>query len=265
MTQKDLAEKLNVTFQAVSRWENEDVEPSFDTLKQIAEIFHCSIDDLFGMRREEAPKPEAAPVQQVVERVVVQEARPVLALCERCNDPIYEKEDIVRKTVTHGRGASTDHIYCKKCDNLLKQEAIRKEKERQLKYRTRSLIWPTIVAVLFFAGAIYMYATAKVTAGHGLLALGVMFFTFLGCVFLNNNFVEEMWETVSEWGFISLPGVIFEFSLDGIIIGLLIKLFLGILWLILAISATLLATVLALFVSVFVYPFALIKNLKATK
>ena len=35
LIQKDLADELHVTYQAVSRWENDDVEPSFDMLKDL--------------------------------------------------------------------------------------------------------------------------------------------------------------------------------------------------------------------------------------
>ena len=44
LTQKDLAEKLFVTSQAVSRWENGDVEPSISTLQSLSDIFNVSID-----------------------------------------------------------------------------------------------------------------------------------------------------------------------------------------------------------------------------
>ena len=43
MTQKDLAKKLHVTFQAVSKWENEESEPSFDTLIQTSNIANLVI------------------------------------------------------------------------------------------------------------------------------------------------------------------------------------------------------------------------------
>ena len=36
LTQKELAEKLYVTAQAVSRWENNEVEPSISTIAEIA-------------------------------------------------------------------------------------------------------------------------------------------------------------------------------------------------------------------------------------
>lgn len=45
-SQEQLAEKLNVSRQAVSKWESESGFPEMDKLLQLSEIFHCSIDDL---------------------------------------------------------------------------------------------------------------------------------------------------------------------------------------------------------------------------
>ena len=46
ITQEELAEKLNVTRQAVSSWENGKTEPDIETLTNIAQIFDISIDEL---------------------------------------------------------------------------------------------------------------------------------------------------------------------------------------------------------------------------
>ena len=46
MTQDELAEKLNVTRQAVSNWETGKTQPDIDTLAQIAEVFDISIEEL---------------------------------------------------------------------------------------------------------------------------------------------------------------------------------------------------------------------------
>lgn len=46
ITQEELAEKLNVTRQAVSNWENGKTEPDIETLTRIAQIFDISIDEL---------------------------------------------------------------------------------------------------------------------------------------------------------------------------------------------------------------------------
>ncbi|MBR5309698.1 MAG: helix-turn-helix transcriptional regulator [Oscillospiraceae bacterium] len=46
MTQEELAEKINVTRQAISNWENGKTEPDIETLTKIAQIFDISIDEL---------------------------------------------------------------------------------------------------------------------------------------------------------------------------------------------------------------------------
>lgn len=50
-TQKDLAEKLNISFQAVSKWENGTTTPDISLLSQIAYILHTSVDALVGYNR----------------------------------------------------------------------------------------------------------------------------------------------------------------------------------------------------------------------
>ena len=47
MSQQDLAEKLNVTPQAVSKWENDISEPEFQMIKEITQIYKVSFDRLF--------------------------------------------------------------------------------------------------------------------------------------------------------------------------------------------------------------------------
>jgi len=48
LTQDELAEKLFVTRQAVSRWETGETTPSIDTLKLMSSTFHRSINELIG-------------------------------------------------------------------------------------------------------------------------------------------------------------------------------------------------------------------------
>jgi len=48
ITQEELASRLGVTYQAVSKWENEKAAPDISFLPDMAEIFGCSIDELFG-------------------------------------------------------------------------------------------------------------------------------------------------------------------------------------------------------------------------
>ncbi|MDE6414847.1 MAG: helix-turn-helix domain-containing protein [Anaeroplasmataceae bacterium] len=51
-TQREVAEKLFVTTQAVSRWENNETEPSVDTIKALADLFSISVEVLLGTKSE---------------------------------------------------------------------------------------------------------------------------------------------------------------------------------------------------------------------
>lgn len=51
LTQDEMAEKLFVTRQAVSRWENGETVPNTDTLKLISKTFDVSINTLLGSPR----------------------------------------------------------------------------------------------------------------------------------------------------------------------------------------------------------------------
>jgi transcriptional regulator with XRE-family HTH domain len=52
LSQEELAEKIFVTRQAVSRWENGETTPNIDTLKLLSKLFDVSINTLLGSPRE---------------------------------------------------------------------------------------------------------------------------------------------------------------------------------------------------------------------
>lgn len=53
LTQDALAERLGVTAQAVSKWENDQSCPDITMLPKLAEVFGCSTDELLGIARQE--------------------------------------------------------------------------------------------------------------------------------------------------------------------------------------------------------------------
>ena len=61
MTQEDLSCKLNISTQAVSKWEQQLSSPDISLLPVIAEVFNISIDELFGKT------PHTEPVFELVD------------------------------------------------------------------------------------------------------------------------------------------------------------------------------------------------------
>ena len=53
LTQNELADKLFVSYQAVSQWENENTNPDVSIIPLIADALDVSIDELFGHKKEE--------------------------------------------------------------------------------------------------------------------------------------------------------------------------------------------------------------------
>ena len=60
LTQDQLAEKLGVTAQAVSKWENDQSCPDITMLPKLADIFGISVDALLGLVPALIPKISAS-------------------------------------------------------------------------------------------------------------------------------------------------------------------------------------------------------------
>ena len=283
LTQKQLADKLYITYQAVSRWENEDAEPSIDMLKRICVVLNCSIDDLFEMEKKEEVKKEEVkeekPAPTVVEKVIIKETKPAIAVCERCNKPLFESKDIhrVEETYIEKRGKIRDKktrkvVLCADCDNKrIAEEKRQRELEEQnrlakiKKKRIHAFIWPPLIAILFIIYSITSFVNGDATMGGGALLTALLAFCFSATMILNNTFLTDMWWEVTSWGLVRMPGIIFSFSFGGLVFLIAMKIFLFILGIVLALGAAALATIIALFVSVFVYPYALYKNIKGVE
>lgn len=46
MSQENLAEKVGVSRQSVSKWENGEAYPEMDNIMKLCDIFHCKINNL---------------------------------------------------------------------------------------------------------------------------------------------------------------------------------------------------------------------------
>ena len=84
LSQEELAEKVFVTRQAVSRWENGDTTPNTETLKLLSKLFDVSINTLLGSPRQ--------------------------LICQCCGMPLTEDSMISREP-----DKSFNEDYCKWC------------------------------------------------------------------------------------------------------------------------------------------------------
>ena len=83
LSQDELAEKVFVTRQAVSRWETGETTPNTETLKQLSNLFHVSINTLLGS--------------------------PQKLVCQCCGMPL---EDAI---IGHNKDGSLNEDYCQWC------------------------------------------------------------------------------------------------------------------------------------------------------
>ena len=275
LTQKDLADKLHVTYQAVSRWENDDAEPSFDTLRDMCIILNCSTNDLFELTKPNVEVTNKEPVNNDVD-IPKESEKKLLGVCEQCTKSIYDSDDLVKFNETvmvpSGRGSHSvfrQRTLCKDCNEirLLQERRLVEKKKNEIerslkKKRIHSFIWPPLVAILFIIVSITSFVGGDSTSGVACLITAILGYTFLGTMILNNTFITDLWMEVASWGFVRMPGIIFSFSIDGFIFLIVMKIFLFLLGIFLAILAAGFATILAMSLSIFVYPFALKKNLK---
>ncbi len=70
LTQSALAEKLNYSDKAISRWEHAETLPDIETLCRICEIYGVSFDYLLNKERTEAV-PDTAPIKNTGRRVTI--------------------------------------------------------------------------------------------------------------------------------------------------------------------------------------------------
>ena len=84
MSQDELAERVGVTRQAVSRWENGDTIPNTETLKLLSGLFDVSINTFLGSPRQ--------------------------LVCQCCGMPLEDDE-----IISHNNDGSLNEDYCKWC------------------------------------------------------------------------------------------------------------------------------------------------------
>lgn len=263
LTQKELGDKLNVSAQAVSKWENGLSEPDIDTLKKLGGIFGVSVSELV----DEGAHTEAATAQAAAAPATVQEKSLIInGYCERCKKPVGPGEYVVES----GRG--WQHIYCNECAKKNRIEnrihtAINNLSDHKKETR-RSLLFGSIAGVVVLAITLVGLLTIEnplPTAPAIIISIvfGLGYFTFIGQMFWDSVINEMFFFFLKSF---KMPGVLFTLDLEGILALIFIKIFFAFLSIFLSVVWFLLGVLIILpLFSLVIYPFALIKHILTGK
>ena len=253
MTQAELGAKLNVTYQAVSKWENDQSQPDFATMAQIAELFHVPLTIFLGGEENETAGATAA----------AESAEPVLGYCTVCGNAVRQDNVAQQRPV----------LICKDCveaDARRKEEEARaaeEQKERQeqgrklanKRTRNRGLIWGGVIALVVMILVAVSYAIGGGTAGAGIVAVlitGIFVYTFSSQMFWGGF----IFETCLFGGkIIGTPGIIFSFDLDGFIFLIVMKVIFALLKLFIFLITFVFFAIVSILLSPFTFVPALIR------
>ncbi|MCQ2794803.1 MAG: helix-turn-helix domain-containing protein [Bacilli bacterium] len=116
LTQKQLAERLFISPQAISRYEKDEVEPNLDMLEKMAEVFECKLDDLiYGQKEEQKEEDKGNDTTNIVINDFEGESVNYGALtCHDCHRKIGENES-THKVFRRDNGERTEVTICEEC------------------------------------------------------------------------------------------------------------------------------------------------------
>ena len=268
LTQKDLADKLHVSFQTVSKWENGDNEPDIATLKELATLFSCSVDYLVGSDNEGiSPAPQE-------KTVVIHQSEP--HVCAKCGKDIAE-EDLVSEDASYrvrqGRDTRTvstsQTFYHKQCFEEVKKEreetATKKKVMSIAKAKKLTIIWSIVGGVVAFAIAlaIFLVNMDKVNPGLGVLfsvLIGYGIFSMLYCI-ISGSYIADVFLWCSSLS-IRFPGLIFSWDIEGFIWVIAMKILFAVLGFLIGVFALIFAILFSATLGMFSFPFVLVHNIR---
>ena len=283
LTQKDLSNMVNVTFQTVSKWEKDENEPDLATVRELAKLFGCSLDYLLSEDEEEAPKEEVV-VEPVVKEVPVIKETVIIHqnemhVCARCGKDIPESELVsedVTKKERHGRTTRTVSVgqtyYHKACLEEVKKEraeaAARAKRAKASRSKKLSFGWGIAGGIVAFVVTllILLLAPAAKEAIHPAVAVllsilaGYGIFSMLYCI-ISGSYIGEVFVWCAGLS-IKFPGLIFSWDLEGFAWLIAMKILFAVLGFLIGVFALLFAIGLSAALGMVSFPFVLIHNIR---
>ncbi len=280
MTQTQLGEALNVSAQAVSKWEHNLAEPDLSTIKKISYIFKISIDDFLDINHETADdktvsdgqETEAVVSEQIataVENAVKQNQANTIGYCVSCGTIV----------TMDNAGMIAPKVLCRKCYeaqkaiDAKKAEIAQQNKENKAKdvkkKKRKSIIWGSIVTALVLIFNIILMASGEFNEYLGIFIPFSIFmiygaFAFVSEVILDEGPIPEIlvWFVTRP---IRLPGIIFSLDLGGLAFLVVAKIGFAILGFLLGVLLFFIGVGVGVIVAPFSYPFTISKINKQIK
>ncbi|MBQ7924044.1 MAG: helix-turn-helix domain-containing protein [Clostridia bacterium] len=253
LTQADLGALLNISYQAVSKWERDESCPDFDTLSKLAQYFNVSVSYF-----------EKDSQEKIVDKSQGIDSEDFVGVCRACGMAVYT-DDI---------GERTPQLVCKRCAE--RRELIRKQKAEEIKRqedkkaederykaavrreaivksRNRGLIWSAVIV----GALLLIYLIGSISAGAK--AVVILPVTFVGILFLYPYFAQLFWDgavvdcTLAGGKTIGTPGVIFTLDLDGIIFLIGVKILFAVIRFLIFLATVIICAMAAIFISPFTF------------
>lgn len=255
MTQAELGNELNVTYQAVSKWERGESYPDFETLSKISKIFGVPITYFEDGIIPDNTEAESA----AADAATAAEPQPVmLGVCTVCGKVIYEGNE----------GETSPALVCADCvrkrtedkkraaENAYRQAKLKEETEKRKakSMRNKGLIASGIINGILLIFMIIGLALNPVDIGAtiGGYCIALLFlFPFIAQLFWHGIIVDVC---LAGCKIIGTPGIIFTFDLDGFIFLIVMK----ILFALLKLFVLLLCMAVCILVAIIISPFSFI-------
>lgn len=276
LTQQQLGEHLNISAQAISKWEKDLTEPAISTLRALADLYKVSVDVLLDLNA-----PLSVPVvfdeepEFEVESLNTQksEAPPppaTIGFCHRCGI-LVTQENV---------GTTQPAVACQNCLAAMQAEQQRAaeqqrrqqqqaeanrrfqlEQNRQKRRSTRTKsFWVAGIITAIFLFFMILGMTSGFSVGLLFTALigSYVVFAFVACLFYDCLVQDVVCDWISKS--FHAPGLIFTFDLDGCLWLIGMKLLFWALGLLFSLVAGAIGILCGLVLAPFVFPYVMHKE-----